>query len=141
MAQGEGRLRQRLDRQTHEQRGIVVRRYPVGMEDAAGFTAVDDGPLTAFPHPYRHRLHGAAALGGPVTGLIVQMDAGQAVGAVVAVVAPGPLGTHGPAADTAGEYVAARLCTVVGFSAGLISGMHGVCLLESDVFSASGRSC
>ena len=41
------------------------------------------------------------------------MDAGKAVGTVVAVVAPGPLGTDGPAADAAGEHVVAGFSAVV----------------------------
>ena len=121
MTQREGRLRQRLYRQAHEQCWVVIGSHPVGVEYAAELAAVDNGPFAALSYPYRHWLHGAAALGGPVTGFIVQVDAGQAVGAVVAVVAPGPLGTHGPAADTAGEHIIAGFGAVVGALALLIS--------------------
>ena len=58
---------------------------PVGVEHAADPAAVDDGPLAAFPHPDGHGLHGAAAVGGPVAGLVIQMDTGEAVGAVIPV--------------------------------------------------------
>lgn len=69
--------------------GLFVCRHPVGTKLSAAFAAVDDGPLAAFAYPDRHRLHDAAAVGGTVAGFFVHMKAGQAVGAMVAVVAPG----------------------------------------------------
>jgi len=50
---------------------------------------VDDGPLAALAYPDGHRLHDAAAVGGTVAWFFVHMKAGQAVGAMFAVVAPG----------------------------------------------------
>jgi hypothetical protein len=50
---------------------------------------VDDGPLAAFAYPDGYRLHDAAAVGGTVAGFFVHIKAGQAVGTMVAVVAPG----------------------------------------------------
>ena len=61
----------------------------VGCQFAAEAAAVDDGPLAAFAYPDCHRLHNAAAVGGAVAGFFVHMKTGQAVGAMVAVVAPG----------------------------------------------------
>ena len=69
--------------------GLFVCRHPVGTKLSAAFAAVDDGPLAAFAYPDGHRLHDAAAVGGTVAGFFVHMKAGQAVGAMVAVVAPG----------------------------------------------------
>ena len=69
--------------------------------------AVDDGPLAALADPDGHRLHGAAAVGGPVPRLVIQVDAGKAVGAVVAVLGSGSLRPYRPAADPAGEYIPA----------------------------------
>lgn len=45
------------------------------------------------------------------------MNAGQAVGAVFAVLAASPLGANRPTADPAGEHVAVGLGTVVRFLA------------------------
>ena len=87
--QWERRLAQRPHGDRHELHGIVVRRHTVGAERSAALAAVDDRPLAAPAYPDRHRLHDAAAVGSPVTGLDVYVQAGEAVGAVVAVVAPG----------------------------------------------------
>ena len=64
-------------------------------------------PLAAAADPHRDRLHHAAATGGAVAGLSVQVDAVQAVRAVVAVLAAGSLQGHRPAAVGAREVAAA----------------------------------
>ena len=55
----------------------------IGLSSAA--MRLDDGPLAALAHPDGHGLHLPAAVRGAVPGFIVQMQAGQAVWAVVAV--------------------------------------------------------
>ena len=49
-----------------------------------------------FAHPDRDGVHHAVAGGCPVAGFLIQMDASQTVGAVIAVVAPGPGRHHQP---------------------------------------------
>lgn len=112
----------------HELHGIVVRRHTVGTERAAALAAVDDRPFTTPAYPDRHRLHDAAAVGSPVAGLDVYVQAGKAVGAVVAVVAAGPLRCAESAADLAGEGVIAGMGLVVAFfkSLPLVFAVHGV---------------
>ena len=87
--QWEWGLAQRLHGDRHELHGVIIRRHTVGAERAAALAAVDDRPFTAPAYPDRHRLHDAAAVGGTVAGFFVHMKAGQAVGTMVAVVAPG----------------------------------------------------
>ena len=77
---------------------------------------VDDGPLTVPAHPYSHRLHDAAAVGRSVPRLHVHMQTAEAVWAVVAVLAPCVFRCTEPAADLAGEGVAACVGLVVPFS-------------------------
>lgn len=48
---------------------------------------VDDRPLSVFPDPDPDGVHHATTLGGPVPRLLIHMQAGQTVGAVVAVIA------------------------------------------------------
>ena len=56
----------------------------------------------------------AAAVGGPVPRLVVQVDAGEAVGGVVAVLGPRqPAGPTGQPQDPAGEYIPAGILPVV----------------------------
>ena len=112
----------------HELHGIVVRRHTVGAERSAALAAVDDRPLAALAYPDRHRLHDAAAVGSPVAGLDVYMQAGKAVGTVVAVVAAGILRCTEPATDLAGKAVAAGMGLVVAFFKGLplVFAVHSV---------------
>ena len=119
--QWERRLTQGPHGDRHELHGIVVRRHTVGAERAAALAAVDDRPLAAPAYPDRHRLHDAA-------GLDVYVQAGEAVGAVVAVVAAGPLWCAESAADLAGEGVIAGMGLVVAFfkSLPLVFAVHGV---------------
>ena len=69
-----------------------------------------------------------SAVGSPVAGLDVYVQAGKAVGAVVAVVAAGPLRCAESAADLAGEGVIAGMGLVVAFfkSLPLVFAVHGV---------------
>ena len=126
--QWERRLAQRLHGDRHELHGVIIRRHTVGAERAAALAAVDDGPLAALADPDGHRLHDAAAVGSPVAGLDVYVQAGKAVGAVVAVVAAGPLRCAESAADLAGEGVIAGMGLVVAFfkSLPLVFAVHGV---------------
>ena len=126
--QWERRLTQGPHGDGHELHGIVVRRHTVGTERSAALAAVDDRPFTAPAYPDRHRLHDAAAVGSPVAGLDVYVQAGEAVGAVVAVVAAGLLRCAESAADLAGESVIAGMGLVVAFFKGLplVFAVHGV---------------
>lgn len=126
--QWERRLTQGLHGDRHELHGIVVRRHTVGAERAATLAAVDDRPFTTPAYPDRHRLHDAAAVRGPVAGLDVYVQAGKAVGAVVAVVAADLLRCAESAADLAGEGVIAGMGLVVTFFKGLplVFAVHGV---------------
>ena len=126
--QWERRLAQRPHGDRHELHGVIIRRNTVGAERAAALAAVDDRPLAALAYPDRHRLHDAAAVGSPVAGLDVYVQAGEAVGAVVAVVAAGLLRCAESAADLAGEGVIAGMVLVVAFfkSLPLVFAVHGV---------------
>lgn len=126
--QWERRLTQGPHGDGHELHGIVVRRNTVGAERTAALAAVYDRPFTALAYPDRHRLHNTAAVRGPVAGLDVYMQAGKAVGAVVAVVAAGILRCAEPTADLAGKAVAAGMGLVVAFfkCLPLVFAVHGV---------------
>lgn len=126
--QWEWGLAQRLHGDRHELHGVIIRRNTVGAERSAALAAVDDRPLAAPAYPDRHRLHDATAVGGPVAGLDIYVQAGEAVGAVVAVVAAGPLRCAESAADLAGKAVAAGMGLVVAFfkSLPLVFAVHGV---------------
>ena len=126
--QWEWGLAQRLHGDRHELHGVIIRRNTVGAERAAALAAVDDRPFTAPAYPDRHRLHNTAAVGSPVAGLDVYVQAGEAVGAVVAVVAAGLLRCAESAADLAGEGVIAGMGLVVAFfkSLPLVFAVHGV---------------
>lgn len=126
--QWERRLAQRPHGDGHELHGIVVRRHTVGAERSAALAAVDDRPLAALAYPDRHRLHNTAAVRGPVAGLDVYVQAGEAVGAVVTVVAAGIPRCAEPTADLAGEGVIAGMGLVVAFFKGLplVFAVHGV---------------
>ena len=83
--QGEGGQGEGLQGDGHQFHGVVVSGDPVGIQLAAPAAPVDDGPLAALPDPHTDGVHKAAAVSGPVAGLLVHMKAGQTVGAVVAV--------------------------------------------------------
>ena len=93
--------------------------------------------LAALAYPDSYRLHDAAAVGGTVAGFFVHMKAGQAVGAMVAVVAAGILRGADPSADFAGKGVVAGVGLIVTFFKGLafIFTIHGNILLKNCVCS------
>ena len=113
VVQRERRSAQGLHGNAHELHGVVICRNPVRAELSAAFAAVDDGPLAALAYPDGHRLHDAAAVGGTVAGFFVHMKAGQAVGAMVAVVAAGILRGADPSADFAGKGIVAGVGLIV----------------------------
>ncbi len=55
-------------------------------------------PLSGFTHPHSNRVHNAAATGRPIPGNMVEMDAGQAKRAMIAVTAAGILANNQRAA-------------------------------------------
>lgn len=79
---------------------------------------MDHRPFAVLAYPDGDRLHDPSAVRGPVAGLHVHVEAVQAVGAVVAVLAPGTRRDHGPPADAAGEAVMAWMGLVVAFFKG-----------------------
>ena len=81
----------------------------------AAAAAVDDGPFPALAHPDRDRVHDPAAVGCPVAGLEVDVEAGEAVGTVVAVVTPCVLRGAEPPADLAGKAVIAGMGLIIAF--------------------------
>jgi hypothetical protein len=66
---------------------------------------VDDRPFPAFAHPYRDRLHEGAAIGFPVAGLDVEVDAAETVRAVVAVFGAAAIGRDSEPTVPADEAV------------------------------------
>jgi len=76
---------------------------------------VDNRPLALASHPDCHRVHQSAAIRLPVTGLDVQVQADQAIGAVIAVLAAGPGRYDQPAAVFAGKAVRTGMCLIVSF--------------------------
>jgi hypothetical protein len=80
----------------HEGHGVVVARHAVTVNDAALFAAVDQHPFAVLAQGNGDRLHFAAAAGGAVAGNVVEVDAPEAVWAVIAV--PGARGGDGKGA-------------------------------------------
>lgn len=132
---GEGREGHWLHGDRHQLSGVVVCRHPVGGQRPAPAAAVDDGPFAAPAHPDRDRFHDAAAVRGPVSGFNIHMEAGQAVGAVVSVTAPRPLGGCQPTAHPAGEAVAAGMGFVITFFVllTLVFSIQGIVLLKDMI--------
>ena len=69
----------------------------------AAAAAVNDRPFSAFPHPDPDRVHDAAASGRAVAGNVVQMQASQAIGTVVAVFGSGTVRRDQISADLTGK--------------------------------------
>lgn len=109
----EGWSAQRPERDAHELHGVVVGSHAVGAERTAAAAAMNERPLAVFAHPDGHGLHDAAVVGCAVTGRDVDVQAAQAVRAVVGVAAPGTLRCYEPSADFAGKAVAAGVGFVV----------------------------
>lgn len=93
----------------HEFHWIVIRRDAVGGELATDSATVDNRPLSVIPDPDADGVHLAVAGGGAVTGLIVNVNAGQAVGAVISVIAARTIRNNRPAALFAGERIRAGM--------------------------------
>jgi len=70
---------------------------------------VDDGPLAIFADPDGDRLHDTAALCCAVTGFDVQVEAVEAIRAMVTVAASRILGNDNPAAEFAGKRILAGM--------------------------------
>ena len=140
--QREGGRGQGLHGDGHELHGVVIRRHPVGRQGAAPAAAVDNGPLAVFPHPHGDGVHQSAAVGGAVAGLHVQVEAGQAVGAVVAVVRPRAGGDHRAAAVFAGKAVRTGVGLIVSALVllALVDPVHGKIPPESNDGNTSGRA-
>ena len=102
------RRRQWLHRNRHQFHGIVICCHAIGTEAAAHATTVNDRPLSVFPDPHGYRLHMTAAVRRPVSGFYIHMQAVQAVGTMVPVIAAGSC-RH----DRTSAYFA-RKCLVTG---------------------------
>ena len=120
-----------------------IRRHPVGGKRAAPAAAVDHRPLPLAPYPHGHRFHNAPAVGRPVPGLQIHVQAGKAVGAVVAVIAAGAFRRHQAAAYFTRKALPAGMGFVVAFFKllSLVLSVHGVCPPEKmiDYKSSFGR--
>ena len=116
--QRERRLTKGLHGDAYQFHRVIIRRHAVGAERTASLAAVYDGPLSSPAHPDGDRLHDAAAVTCPVAGFYVHMQAGQAVGAVVAVVAACIFRQTGSAADLAGKCVVTGMVLIVAFFKG-----------------------
>ena len=99
----------------HQLHGVIVGGDAVGIQLTAPATPVNDGPLAALPDPDTDGLHNAAAVSGPVAGLLVYVQAGQTVGTVVAVGAARRIRDHRPPAHLTGEAVVTWMCFKVTF--------------------------
>ena len=111
----ERRRRDGTHRDRHQQHGVVVRCDAVRAEGTAPLAAVDHGPLAMPAHPHRDGLHVPSAVGGPVAGLDIDMQAVQAVWTVVAVAGTRALGDHLAAAVLAGKDIVTGVCLIVSF--------------------------
>ena len=76
---------------------------------------MDDRPLSVFPDPDPDGVHHATTLGGQDHSLLIHMQAGQTVGAVVAVIAARRLRRHQPAAHLTVKAISAGMCLLVAF--------------------------
>ena len=112
---GESGRGQRPHGDGHELHRIIV---CGGGKGAAPAASVDDGPLAALAYPHCDRLHHPAAVCGTVPRLCVYMEAGEAVGTMVAVAAPCALRRHGAAAGAAGESVMTGMGLVIAWLEG-----------------------
>ena len=76
---------------------------------------MDDGPLAVLSYPDRNGFHDSAAVGFQVYRFDVQMQAVQAIGTVVAVIASRLLWGTETAADLAGKGIRTGVCFIVTF--------------------------
>jgi hypothetical protein len=113
--QRERRLAKRLHGNAHKLHGVIIRRNAVRRKSPTPATAVDDRPFTAFSYPYCHGLHDTAAVGFPVSGFHVYMQARKAVWTMVAMIAPCPHGKNLAVANLTGKYIIAGMSFKIPF--------------------------
>lgn len=82
---------------------VVITRDAVEAYHSAALAAVDEQPLSIGPQRDTDGLHRLMAVGGPITGHDVEVQAPEAIGAVVAVARAGSVGRKRPAAMTADD--------------------------------------
>lgn len=111
--QRERRQAERLHGDGHQLHGIIVSGYPVGAQLPAAAAAMDDRPFAVFPDPHRHWIHQSTAVRFAIAGLHVHVEADEAVGTVVAMIASRALRNDGTSAVFADKAVAARMCFVI----------------------------
>ena len=109
----ERRFTKRLHCNGHQFHRVIIGCDPVGIQLPAAAAAMDNGPLAALPHPDRNGLHQSAAVRCPVAGLLVNVQAAQAIRAMVAVGTACPLGNHNASAVTAGDHLVAGVCFII----------------------------
>ena len=98
---GEGGIGNGLHGNIHQLHGIIIRSHTVGAEVTAAAATVDDGPLALIANPNSNGFHDATAIGFPVTGLYIHVEAAQAVGAMIAMIAGSALRHYQTAAEFA----------------------------------------
>lgn len=96
---------ERANGDAHQEHRIVVRGNPVAAQFATLPATMDKRPFAALANPNGDGFHNRAASGGPVSRRVVEVDAVQAIGAVVAVTATRPLPRGESPALAAGESV------------------------------------
>ncbi len=85
--------------------GIVIPCDPVGADDAAPLTAVQEGYLCSMANPHADGIHDAHAQTSPISHRDVHMEASEAVRTVVALLGSQCLSRHGGAAMGAEKCV------------------------------------
>ena len=128
---GEGRIGNGLHGDVHQLHGVVICRHPVGAEITAALATVNNGPLALVANPYSNGLHDTAAIGFPIAGLNIHMEAAEAVGTMVPMVAGGTLRYYGAAAVLTLEGLGAGVGLIVTFfkRLALVFSVHGDYLL------------
>ena len=136
---GEGRVGQRPHGDGHQLHRVVVCGDAVGGDPSAHAAPVDDGPFSVLANPYGDGLHLSAAVCLAIARLNVQVEAGQAVGTVVAVIAARPFRDAQPSAAFAGEALIAGIVLVLVLVVllALVFAVH-VCLFLSKFIQYTG---
>ena len=111
----EGWFTEGLHGDSHKLYRVIVRRNTVGAQRSAPSATMDYRPFAVLSHPDRNSIHNTAAVGSAVARLDVQMQAGKAVRAMVAMIAARALRRDTPSADLAGEAVVAGMGFVLSF--------------------------
>jgi len=99
--------------EVEQEREGNIRRNTVGAQCSAPSATMDYRPFAVFSHPDRNSIHNTAAVGSAVARLNVQMQAGKAVRAMVAMIAARAIRRDTPSADLADEAVVAGMGFVV----------------------------